>query len=413
MTVSSDPIAVSVRNLGKRYTLGERAKYLTLRDRIADLASRAGRRSERKGPAPQIWALRDVSFDVRPGEVVGVIGRNGAGKSTLLKILSRITDPTEGEALISGRVGSLLEVGTGFHHELTGRENIQLNGSILGMTGREISRMFDEIVAFAEVEKFIDTPVKRYSSGMYLRLAFSVAAHLQSEILLVDEVLAVGDIAFQRKCLDKMGDVAAGGRTVLFVSHNLGAVKELCQRVLVLDGGELAFEGPVAEGLGIYSSQVLAQDETPDGDGVGWSSIQINQRPLGEPIRVDEACTVDARLDLRTQVKHARLFLILNDAVGNVVVHQRIDASALGVQMQPGRYTVRVALPTLWLAPGVYTIYFKYIGSPDTGADERHFSERYMLEITGSMEGLGSAQLAPEATWSVADVTRSRSEAAR
>ncbi|MCA9896469.1 MAG: ABC transporter ATP-binding protein, partial [Anaerolineae bacterium] len=192
-----------------------------------------------------LWALKDVSFEVKRGEVVGIVGRNGAGKSTLLKILSRITEPTSGHAEIHGRVGSLLEVGTGFHPELTGRENIYMNGAILGMRRSEIDRQFDEIVAFAEIERFLDTPVKRYSSGMHVRLAFAVAAHLEPEILLVDEVLAVGDVEFQRKCLGKMEDVAQGGRTVIFVSHNMAAVKDLCQRAFLLKEGELEFVGSV------------------------------------------------------------------------------------------------------------------------------------------------------------------------
>lgn len=200
----------------------------------------------------ELWALKDVSFDVQAGEVVGLIGRNGAGKSTLLKILSRIVTPTTGHAVLRGRVGSLLEVGTGFHPDLTGRENIFLNGAILGMRRAEIRRAFDDIIAFAEIERFLDTPVKRYSSGMYVRLAFAVAAHLNPEVLLVDEVLAVGDIQFQRKCLGKMGDVAKSGRTVLFVSHNMAAVEGLCQRGIVLDSGRVAFDGPVDAALRHY-----------------------------------------------------------------------------------------------------------------------------------------------------------------
>ncbi len=201
-----------------------------------------------------IWALKDVSFDVQEGEIVGIIGRNGAGKSTLLKILSRITEPTSGEIMLRGRVSSLLEVGTGFHPELTGRENIYLNGTILGMRKREIDKKFDEIVAFSEIEKFLDTPVKRYSSGMYVRLAFAVAAHLEPEILLVDEVLAVGDIAFQQKCLGKMGDVASSGRTILFVSHNMSAVRKLCQHSILLKDGTVLYKGPTEDAINTYLS---------------------------------------------------------------------------------------------------------------------------------------------------------------
>jgi lipopolysaccharide transport system ATP-binding protein len=240
-------VAIRVEGLGKRYRIGERERYRALRDTLVDALKTPWRSRRDKVSANTIWALRDVSLEVGQGEVLGVIGHNGAGKSTLLKILSRITEPTEGRAVVRGRVGSLLEVGTGFHPELTGRENIYLNGAILGMKRSEIARRFDEMVAFAEVERFIDTPVKRYSSGMYLRLAFAVAAHLEPEILLVDEVLAVGDAAFQKKCLGRMSDVAREGRTVLFVSHNLPSIEKLCQRVVVIDGGRVAMQGdPVA-----------------------------------------------------------------------------------------------------------------------------------------------------------------------
>jgi lipopolysaccharide transport system ATP-binding protein len=240
-------VVIKVEGLSKRYRLGQREPiyYQTLRDNLAQkiqgLFNHIFRRSSTDSKSsqakdnPWIWALKDVSFEVKRGEVLGIIGRNGAGKSTLLKVLSRITEPTLGRAEILGRVGSLLEVGTGFHPELTGRENIYLNGAILGMKKAEIDKKFDEIVAFAEIEKFIDTPVKRYSSGMYVRLAFAVAAHLEPEILLVDEVLAVGDAAFQRKCLGKMEDVAREGRTVLFVSHNIGAISSLCDFALLLN----------------------------------------------------------------------------------------------------------------------------------------------------------------------------------
>src|SRR3981189_2614188 len=243
--------AITVENLSKRYFLGHRSdeqgayRYTALRDVIGrearNFARKAvdvfrGRQVVQGDQVEEFWALKNVSFEVKRGEIVGIIGRNGAGKSTLLKILSRITEPTEGRVLVRGRVASLLEVGTGFHPELTGRENIYLNGVILGMTRAEVKKRFDEIVAFAEVEQFLETPVKRYSSGMYVRLAFAVAAHLEPEILIVDEVLAVGDTEFQKKCLGKMHDVATGGRTVLFVSHNMQAVPVLCSRGLLLAG---------------------------------------------------------------------------------------------------------------------------------------------------------------------------------
>lgn len=251
-------LAIQVEGLGKRYRLGQRqAAYRMLRDvlaasgrRLLAAFSRDGRRPP--GDSHDFWALRHVSFEVSHGEVVGIIGRNGAGKSTLLKLLSRISEPTEGRARVYGRIGALLEVGTGFHPELTGRENIYLNGALLGMTRAEIRRKFDEIVAFAEVEEFLDTPVKRYSSGMQLRLGFAVAAHLEPEILIVDEVLAVGDATFQKKCLGKMQDVAGSGRTVLFVSHNMPAVLNLCGRVLVLEQGRLVFDGPPRQGVEQY-----------------------------------------------------------------------------------------------------------------------------------------------------------------
>jgi len=250
--------AIRIQNLSKQYQMGAREKtYDTFREAVTSIFTsplqRLQRLSGRAGDNEIFWALKDVSFDVQPGEVVGIIGRNGAGKSTLLKILSQITEPTSGRIEINGRVASLLEVGTGFHPELTGRENIFLNGAILGMSRAEIKRKFDEIVDFAGVEKFLDTPVKRYSSGMTVRLAFAVAAHLDPEILIIDEVLAVGDAEFQKKCLGKMHDVALGGRTVLFVSHNLSAVRTLCSVAVVLNEGQVIFKGDVDRGLSHYS----------------------------------------------------------------------------------------------------------------------------------------------------------------
>ena len=254
--------AIRVQHLSKKYeiTVGKH-RHDTLRDQISEsFTSLFQRNGHSGGQSETFWALKDVSFEVKPGEVIGVIGPNGAGKSTLLKILSRITAPSTGSAEIRGRVGSLLEVGTGFHPELTGRENIYLNGAILGMRKTEIEQKFDEIVAFAEVEKFIDTPVKRYSSGMYVRLAFAVAAHLEPEILLVDEVLAVGDAAFQKKCLGKMGDVATQGRTILFVSHNMAAIEHLCHRGIVLGGGQAAFFGAAREAIDYYLHSVAGEE---------------------------------------------------------------------------------------------------------------------------------------------------------
>src|SRR5437016_6829116 len=308
-------IAIRVDGLSKRYQIGARQEpYYTLRATLTESLARPFQQLWRffspngaGSPTPEassIWALRDVSFEVKRGEVVGIIGSNGAGKSTLLKILSRITEPTEGRAKIHGRVGSLLEVGTGFHNELTGRENIYLNGAILGMKKSEIDREFDEIVAFAEVEQFIDTPVKHYSSGMYLRLAFAVAAHLEPEILIVDEVLAVGDAAFQKKCLGKMGDVAKEGRTVLFVSHNMDAVAKLTTRTVLLEQGRKAMDGEAGSCIERYLTEVtqdasneadllearrsIALDTTLQIERVRISSL--DGRPLvraGEPVEVE------------------------------------------------------------------------------------------------------------------------------
>jgi lipopolysaccharide transport system ATP-binding protein len=258
--VALGAIAIRAEGLSKRYRVGSATPYKTLRESLPDFFRGAARKVRALGSGSReesFWALRDVSFDVEHGEVVGVIGRNGAGKSTLLKILSRITWPTEGRALIHGRVGSLLEVGTGFHPELTGRENIFLNGAIMGMRRAEIAAKFDEIVAFAEVDKFVDTPVKHYSSGMYVRLAFAIAAHLEPEILIVDEVLAVGDLAFQQKCLGKMSEVSQQGRTILFVSHNMAVVEKLCQRAIVLQNGRIDFQGETEAAIHHYMNKMV------------------------------------------------------------------------------------------------------------------------------------------------------------
>lgn len=267
--------AIHVEKLGKRYNIGANQKtYNRFGEQVVDALTGPIRRFGNllrgqpgavTGLHETIWAVKDVTFTIKQGEVVGVIGRNGAGKSTLLKILSNITEPTEGYADIYGRISSLLEVGTGFHPELTGRENVYLNGAILGMKKREIDRKFDQIVEFAEIDQFIDTPVKHYSSGMYVRLAFSVAAHLETEILLVDEVLAVGDIAFQKKCLGKMDDVAHQGRTVLFVSHNMGVIQKLCTRGIFLDKGGVAADGPISDVVDVYL-RILEGLETPELD---------------------------------------------------------------------------------------------------------------------------------------------------
>jgi lipopolysaccharide transport system ATP-binding protein len=264
------PIAIEAQGVSKRYRLGEmQAAYGTLRESLSHAAKRVSRREHHAAEKQEIWALKDVSFQVPEGEVLGVIGRNGAGKSTLLKVLTRITTPTSGRIEIRGRVGSLLEVGTGFHPELTGRENIYLNGAILGMKRREIDQRYDAMVEFSGVEKFIDTPVKRYSSGMYVRLAFSVAAHLEPEIMLVDEVLSVGDAEFQRRCLGRMEELGSAGRTVLFVSHQLSAIAQLCDRAIQINGGKIVQDGPPADVIAHY----LHQTHSAGVERI-WSSVE-------------------------------------------------------------------------------------------------------------------------------------------
>ncbi len=287
-------IVISADNLGKRYRIGERERYVALRDVLARTFSaparlfRAHKPATPNGDATHIWALKNVSFEVRQGEVLGIIGRNGAGKSTLLKIMARITKPTCGHARVRGRLGSLLEVGTGFHPELTGRENTYLNGAILGMSKKEIARKFDEIVAFAGVDRFLDTPVKHYSSGMYVRLAFAVAAHLTTEILVVDEVLAVGDAEFQRKCLAKMQQVAVGGRTILFVSHNMAAIRLICGRALALEAGRLADDGEAGDVVDAYLAEStpvhnLAQALETESFVVEGISVKSQAGPVIKP----------------------------------------------------------------------------------------------------------------------------------
>jgi lipopolysaccharide transport system ATP-binding protein len=310
---------IRVENLGKQYRLGgPQAAYSTLRESLVGAARAPFRWAQRgKPPAATVWAVRDVSFEVKPGEIVGIIGRNGAGKSTLLKMLSRITEPTTGAIDLYGRVGSLLEVGTGFHPELSGRENIYLNGAILGMLRTEIARKFDEIVAFAEVEKFIDTPVKHYSSGMYLRLAFAVAAHLEPEILIVDEVLAVGDARFQRKCLNKMQDVGQQGRTVLFISHSMAAITRLCQRAILLNEGQVIADGPSDRVVSTYLHSGLgtaAERAWPERSKAPGNEVARLRR-----VRVHDAGGQTAEaIDIRQPVGLEMEFEVLQD--GHVLV---------------------------------------------------------------------------------------------
>lgn len=362
---------IKVENLGKRYRIGaQRASYGTLRDTLADMARAPLRLLQRNGhlDQPLIWAVKDISFDIAPGEVVGIIGRNGAGKSTLLKLLSRITEPTTGRIELYGRIASLLEVGTGFHPELTGRENIYLNGAILGMSRKEISRKFDEIVAFAEVEKFIETPVKHYSTGMYLRLAFAVAAHLEPEILIVDEVLAVGDASFQKKCLDKMRDVSQHGRTVLFVSHNMPAITRLCERTILLDDGKLLQDGPSPQVVSAYLRS-----------GLGTSSLRKWSEPTRAPgnsiarlravrVRTEEDETKEA-IDIRRpvgiemeyevlQAGHVLLpnYHFFNEEGINVFIASDHDSLWRGRPRPVGRYLSTAWIPGNFLAEGTVIV---------------------------------------------------------
>ena len=359
-------IAISAEGLSKRYRIGQlQAGYDTLRDSIAHGANRMLGR-EHRPPAEEIWALRDVSFTVEQGEVLGVIGPNGAGKSTLLKILTRITAPSSGEAVIHGRVGSLLEVGTGFHGELTGRENIYLNGSILGMTRREISRKLPEIVEFSGVQRFIDTPVKRYSSGMYVRLAFSVAAHLEPEILLVDEVLAVGDAEFQRRCLGRMEELSRHGRTVLFVSHNMQVLARLCDRAILLREGQVVKDGPSEEVVAQY-----LQAEGGTGSRRVWHDLESapgNKRARLREVRVvDEAGQLVDAVDIRRPVGiEIRFTLLRNDVpvFPKIKVVDRegdtafnaMDTSSAWESAEPGEHVSTAWIPPNFLNEGMYSV---------------------------------------------------------
>ncbi|MEP0885057.1 ABC transporter ATP-binding protein [Trichocoleus sp. ST-U3] len=369
-------IIIRVENLGKKYIIGhqKQERYTTIRDVIANGAKSLERTlfkplgKRMSDPArEEFWALKDVSFEIKRGDRVGIIGRNGAGKSTLLKILSRITEPTKGRISIHGRVASLLEVGTGFHPELTGRENIYLNGAILGMSKAEIKKKFDEIVAFAEIEKFLDTPVKRYSSGMYVRLAFAVAAHLEPEILVVDEVLAVGDAAFQKKCLGKMGTVAKEGRTVLFVSHNMPAIRTLCSTAIVLDKGRVICSGSINQGIAIYENQ------NSQNQGSIWTRVsdkqkgslvitQINSTLHGkQPNLVLE---LDITLESRAKYKPAFLAVDILDTTGTSIMQALPKAEGFleDIKLQ---HLVKLAIDLPSLIPGQY-LATVWVGSHNT-----------------------------------------------
>lgn len=373
--------AISVKNIGKQYKIGAaetKFRYNMLRDVIVDtvaaplrLAKAMIGKSDRRMNQNYVWALKDISFDLEEGKVLGIVGRNGAGKSTLLKILSRVTEPTTGSVTVRGRVGSLLEVGTGFHPELTGRENIYMNGAILGMKRSEIDSKFDEIVDFSEVNQFIDTPVKRYSSGMYLRLAFAVAAHLEPEILVVDEVLAVGDAEFQKKCLGKMGDVAQQGRTVLFVSHNMSAILRLTQEAIVLNKGQLIMRGPTQEAVDYYlsSGQSQAGERTWEADEVPAAampftpiSLKVKERSgkVVDTVRSTEPVTVEFEYKLDSSVTGLRVGLYISTVRGEYVftsfdtdspeLYDKFDTRSAG------RYISRAEIPADILNEGRYTV---------------------------------------------------------
>jgi len=421
-------IAIRVEGLGKRYRLGQQVGYKTLRETLliayhtpTRIMGNAVRRRRQPQDSPQssvpgpqspvpspsqpsgppssvsspsnyIWALKDVSFEVKQGEAVGIIGRNGSGKSTLLKILSRITAPTEGQIEIRGRVGSLLEVGTGFHPELSGRENIYLNGAIIGMKRAEVRRKFDEIVAFAEIEKFLDTPVKRYSSGMYVRLAFAVAAHLEPDVLLVDEVLAVGDALFQKKCLGKMDDLSHGGRTVLFVSHNLGAISSLCAKSLLVSDGSILRFGATQEVIGDYgaTSSMLAGEcnlDTPKvarrGDAtarfVRARLFDMNGRSImtiteGEPFEIELGIIVHMSLPL--SILSITLVDQQNNDLYTTMHYDSLDLDRL----EPGSYSFRIAFKPNFLSRGSFNVRLACFGPNFHEYD--HIQYAFSLEVS-------------------------------
>jgi lipopolysaccharide transport system ATP-binding protein len=408
--------AIKVENLGKRYRIGAaqtKFKYGMLRDVIVDTATapiRWARALTNKQPLLEeqpnyIWALDDVSFDVEEGKVLGIVGRNGAGKSTLLKVLSRVTEPTRGAVTVRGRVGSLLEVGTGFHPELTGRENIYLNGAILGMKRAEIENKFDEIVAFSEVEQFIDTPVKRYSSGMYLRLAFAVAAHLEPEILVVDEVLAVGDAEFQKKCLGKMGDVAQQGRTVLFVSHNMSAILRLTEEAIVLDKGHLIMRGPTQQAVDFYLSSGQAQAGERIWEADELPPIAAPFRPIAmrlkdqkgkvvDTVRSTEPVTIEMEYCLDAPLTGLRVGFYLSTMRGEYIItsfdtDDEHKYEKFGAR-NPGHYVSRCTLPADLFNEGRYSL---GVNASSFGV-RRYFQDEQALAFNVDISGAPGTQWA-------------------
>jgi lipopolysaccharide transport system ATP-binding protein len=388
-------IAICAENVSKKYYIGRRLQksqtlLMTVADSLISPFRKAGKllRGQATGASEldePIWALQNVSFEVKKGEVVGIIGRNGSGKSTLLKIFSRITELTEGCVDIHGRASALLEVGTGFHPELTGRENIYLNGAILGMKRNEIDRKFDEIVAFSEIDKFIDTPVKHYSSGMYVRLGFGVAAHLEPDIMIVDEVLAVGDAQFQRKCLEKMDRTSKEGRTVLFVSHNMGAITRLCNRVLWLDDGQLKMDGPSMDVATKFSASG-AQDTScwesdPSGDYTGRLAWLKHARMLSKNgddtsalVHYDEQVRIELSYEIAKPVNTFRSYLLLRDAIGNFIwaSHDTDGTPMMHEERKPGVYLSTCVFPERLLRPGRYFVTVGIFGKPRAAVEEEY-----------------------------------------
>jgi ABC-type polysaccharide/polyol phosphate transport system ATPase subunit len=386
---------IRVENLGKKYIIGhqKQERYTALRDvitnKVKSIGSLINPQAKNENPAfEEFWALKDVSFDIKQGDRVGIIGRNGAGKSTLLKILSRITEPTTGSIKIKGRVASLLEVGTGFHPELTGRENIFLNGAILGMGKEEIKRKFDEIVAFAEVEKFLDTPVKRYSSGMYVRLAFAVAAHLEPEILIVDEVLAVGDIEFQKKCLGKMRDVGKEGRTVLFVSHNLVALKQLCSTAIYLKNGEIRCTGNTIDVIKKYLDNSSIIDNYSNVIKTSFLNLENvvnhNNTYLNNDLNcyAGSQCIFHLSFYTKSKLNNCYLNLHIEDDQEKTLIHVRSDQQGFYPCFNSGNHNLSLLIESLNLEPGCYSIWFR-IYSRQSNGDFICDSEKQVLNVLG------------------------------
>lgn len=415
-------IVIQADGLGKVYTLrGKSNGYPTLRESLSGAVSRMLRRSTSftrpgLGQPERFWALRNASLSIGAGEVVGLIGRNGAGKSTLLKLLAGITEPTEGRAEIHGRIGSLLEVGTGFHPELSGGENIFMNGALLGMPRETIKRKFDEIVAFAEVERFVDTPVKHYSSGMYMRLAFSVAAHMETEVLLVDEVLAVGDLGFQEKCLGKMGDLSSSGRTVIFVSHSLASIANLCRSALWLDRGSLKLQGPVSEVVGRYAASIhalssvsLAERMDRSGDGSTQFERIVFRNGKGEP--VNALCLgEDLSVELTYRSKHQKALepvstsIVFVNQVGTPILtcwNELVSAELRGLA-PAGRLICTI--PRIPLAPGNYSVTAAFVVGGRTADKIRDVATLKVLDGdyfgSGRLPPAGNACVMVDHRWS-------------